>query len=81
MKKTWIALTLAGALCVPLAGCAGDKTGSNLMPSVSPTTQVTPNMDSDNSALEEMGEGIKDTLDDLGAGARSMAQDTKRAME
>ena len=140
MKKTWIALTLAGALCVPLAGCAGSKTGSTLMtPNTDPTAQVTPgtsigetNTDAANggnnvsggaavgdkgtrnvtrsgntttgtnrstttgtgstktttgtgrandSALEQMGEGVKDTLDDLGSAARGMAQDAKRAME
>lgn len=128
MKKTWIALTLAGVLCVPLAGCAGNKTGSDVMPGTSPTTQVTPNVgggddsvigdpttgtenpvDGDtiggqdasdsnatntqrsaagrgtgranDSALEQVGEGIKDTLDDLGADARRMAQNAKRTME
>lgn len=137
MKKTWIALTLAGALCVPLAGCAGDKTGSNMTPNTSPTAQTTTsptpgngidaanggNNDggtmvgdenaaatgrsatnatgrsatngtvsngtrvttgtgrANNSAMEQVGEGIKDTLDDMGNAARSMAQDAKRAME
>ncbi len=136
MKKTWIALTLAGALCVPLAGCAGSKTGTNLMPDTSPTAQTTTsptpgnsigenNTDAanggnnvsgaevggdnagtnatgrsaingtasngarvttgagraNNSALERVGEGVKDTLDDMGNAARSMAQDAKRAMQ
>lgn len=136
MKKTWIALTLAGALCVPLAGCAGDKTGTNLMPDTSPTAQTTVSptpgngIDAANggnndggtmvgdenaaannrsainatgrsatngtasngtrvttgagransSALERVGEGVKDTLDDMGNAARGMAQDAKRAM-
>lgn len=138
MKKTWIGLSLAAALCLPLAGCAGDKTGSEIDPggTVSPTAQTTPtatpggtdsngvtggvNGDdvntnaanggnnvsdapvgdagtqrsvtrgantnigtgrADDSALERIGDGIKDTLDDMGNGARSMAQDAKRAME
>ena len=139
MKKTWIALTLAGALCVPLAGCAGDKTGGNLMPGSNPTAQVTPGNDfgetntdaanggnnvsgadvgdpdarsitgrvnnatgmgrtnsttgtsnansstgtgrSNDSALERVGEGVKDTLDDMGSAARSMAQDAKRMVK
>lgn len=130
MKKTWIGLSLAAALCLPLAGCAGDKTGSEIMPgtstSPSPTTQATANPTpgnsegetntnaanggnnvddtpvgdagaqhsvtrgantgigtgrADDSALERIGDGIKDTLDDMGNGARSMAQDAKRAME
>lgn len=38
MKKTWICLGLSLALCLPLAGCAGDKTGS-VTPS--PTAGVT----------------------------------------
>lgn len=134
MKKTWIALTLAGALCVPLAGCAGSKTGTNMLPDTSPTAQTTTsptpgngiggdNTDAanggnndggtmvgdenaaandrsatnatgrsaingtagtgraNNSAMEQVGEGIKDTLDDMGNAARSMAQDAKRAMQ
>lgn len=131
MRKTWIGLCLAAALCLPLAGCAGDKTGSDLTPgtTTSPTAQTTPtaapngndevlggdvdsgetNTDAanggnnvsgapvggdstrmgtsnatgraDDSALERMGEGVKDTLDDLGSGARRMAQDAKRAIQ
>lgn len=133
MKKTWIGLTLAAALCLSLAGCAGDKTGGEITPGAStePTAQTTPTAApegaegngvtdgdasnaeegtdaanggsnsgealegnentrmgttrasgrADNSALERMGDGIKDTLDDMGAGARRMAQDAKRAME
>ena len=130
-KTTWIALSLAAALCMPLAGCAGDKTGGEIG-TTEPTAQTTPtntpdgvtggdlgdgetNTDAanggnnvsgapvgdenarvgttrganantgmgraDGSALERMGEGIKDTLDDMGSGARRMAQDVKRAME
>lgn len=131
MRKTWIGLCLAGLLCLPLAGCAGNKTGGDITPgtTANPTAQTTPtaaphptdevlggdvdsgetNTDAANggnnvsgapvggdssrigtsnatgnandSALERMGEGVKDTLDDLGNGARSMAQDAKRAME
>lgn len=131
MKKTWIGLCLAAALCLPLAGCAGDKTGGEMTPgTTSPTAQATPtvrpngtdddviggdvgsgetNTDAANggnnvsgapvgdenarigtarttgragdSALERVGDGIKDTLDDMGNGARNMAQDAKRAME
>lgn len=129
MKKTWIGLGLSLALCLPLAGCAGNKTGGDIMPGTTtdPTTQSTPtampngtdndvigsngetNTDAanggnnvsgapvgddnarmgttrgtgrtDNSALERVGDGVKDTLDDLGNGARRMAQDAKRAME
>lgn len=135
MKKTWIGLCLTAALCLPLAGCAGDKTGEDITPGTTgdPTTQVTSttkptatpdptdevlggdvdsgetNTDAanggnnvsgapvgdentrmgttrstgraDDSALERMGDGIKDTLDDLGNGARAVARDAKRAME
>ncbi len=135
MKKTWIGLCLTAALCLPLAGCAGDKTGEDITPGTTthPTTQTTPtakptatpdptdevlggdvgsgetNTDAanggnnvsgapvgdenarigtsydagraGNSALERMGDGIKDTLDDLGNGARAVARDAKRAME
>lgn len=135
MKKIWIGLCLTAALCLPLAGCAGDKTGGEINSdgTVNPTTQTTPtttptatpnptddvlggdvgsgetNTDAanggnnvsgtpvgdenarmgttraagraDDSALERMGDGIKDTLDDLGNGARAMARDAKRAME
>lgn len=131
MKKTWIGICLTAALCVPLAGCAGDKTGGDITPGTTtdPTTQTTPtatpggtddviggdvgsgenNTDAANggnnvsgstvgdenarmgttratgrandSALERVGDGIKDTLDDMGSGARRMAQDAKRAME
>lgn len=130
MKKTWIALSLALAMCLPLAGCAGDKTGGEITPgtdgSPSPTAQTTPtaaptpgndagedNTDAanggnnvsgapvgdenarvgtarsagqnagraDDSMLERIGDGVKDTLDDLSDGARRMAQDAKRAME
>lgn len=122
MKKTWIGLCLTAALCMPLAGCAGDKTGGEITPSdnVTPSTQATvsPTPDgegtganagtgaaegtsdengtgvedatngtvrsmgrSNDSALERVGEGIQDTLDDMGSGARRMAQDAKRAME
>lgn len=128
MKKTWIALCLGLTMCLPLAGCAGDKTGDEIVPgtsaSPSPTTQATAsptpgsgtgetNTDAanggnnvsgapvgdenarvgtargtvvgtgrtDNSALERIGDGVKDTLDDLGNGARNMAQDAKRAMQ
>lgn len=123
MKKTWIGLGLAALFCLPLAGCAGDKTGGDVTPegTVRPTTQATasptpnggdngvtdnnggvagdpitgtqePVVDgdsnarmgtgrADNSALERVGDGIKDALDDMGNAARGMAQDAKRAME
>lgn len=131
MKKTWIGLTLAAALCLSLAGCAGNKTGGEITPgsSAEPTAQVTTDPGTgtgtatggdasnaetgtdaanggnnsgealegnentrmgttrgttgraDDSALERMGDGIKDTLDDMGTGARRMAQDAKQAME
>lgn len=141
-KKTWIGLCLTAALCLPLVGCAGDKTGEDITPgtTTNPTAQTTPtttptatpdptddvlggdadrgetNTDAanggnnvsgtpvgddvgtqrsvtrgatnnigtgrtDDSALERMGDGIKDTLDDMGNGARRMAQDAKRTME
>lgn len=131
MRKTWIGLCLAGLLCLPLAGCAGNKTGGDIPPgtTANPTAQTTPtaaphptdevlggdvdsgetNTDAANggnnvsgapvggdssrmgtsnttgrandSALERVGDGVKDTLDDMAGGARRMAQDAKRAME
>lgn len=135
MKKIWIGLCLAAAMCLPLAGCAGNKTGGEIdhTGTVNPTAQTTHtptptatphptdevlggDVDSgetntnaanggnnvsgtpvgdenarigtsyaagraNDSALERVGDGVQDTLDDLGNGARSMAQDAKRAME
>ena len=119
MKQTWIALTLVGALCVPLAGCAGNKTGSNLIPGAGPTVQVTPDNsfgesstdaanggnnvsgaavgddnargvtgrsntttgNANDNTLDRIGEGVKDTLDDMGTAARGMAQDAKRMVK
>lgn len=134
-KKTWIGLCLTAALCLPLVGCAGNKTGEDITPGTTtdPTAQTTPtttptvtpdgtdngigdnadrgetNTDAANggnnvsgtpvgdenarigtsyaagrttdSAMERIGDGVKDTLDDLGNGARNMAQDAKRAMQ
>lgn len=135
MKKTWSCLCLAALLTLPLAGCAGRRTGSlvgdmNASPSpshaiVSPSPDVNKgrsglagsdgivggaggdnnasgihngagvngagNTGNDNvvgdlgrmgtSAVEEVGEGIKDTLDDLGSAARRMGRDAKDAIE
>ena len=44
MKKTWMTAGLAALLVLPLAGCAGDKTGSNVTgtrPSATPSTPPT----------------------------------------
>lgn len=101
MKKSWICLCLGLALCLPLAGCAGDKTGS-MTPT--PTAGVTGNPSGTTSGqplvtdppeedrntpsasptetpLEKVGDGVEDALDDLGNGARRMAQNAKRTME
>ena len=123
MKKTWSCLCLAALLTLPLAGCAGRRTGSltgDMDPSASPSHAiVSPSPDvnkgrsglagsdgivggaggdngagntgNDNvvgdlgrmgtSAVEGVGEGIKDTLDDLGSAARRMGRDAKDAIE
>lgn len=116
MKKTWMAAGLAAMLVLPLAGCAGSRTGSNVTgttPSAAPT-QTLPTPDgmldpdagrddlagadgivgggdagagntgednapgrADDSPLEDLGEGIRDTLDDMGAAARDMGRDAR----
>lgn len=135
MKKTWSCLCLAALLTLPLAGCAGRRTGSlagdmdanpspshaieSTMPNVSDGwddlagsdgivggaggdnnatgihngTDVNGagNTGNDNvvgdlgrmgtSAVEGVGEGIKDTLDDLGSAARRMGRDARDAIE
>ena len=112
MKKTWMTAGLAALLVLPLAGCAGNKTGSGdigTTPSNPPTqTAPSPSMMPDledgwedlagadgivgddavdgdhnapgqagNSALEDLGEGVKDTLDDLGDAARDAGSDAR----
>ncbi len=114
MKKTWLCLSLAALLALPLAGCAGQRTGSNLgdmNPTASPSAMPdlndgrddlagsdgvvgdngAGNTGNDNaiddlgrmgsSALERAGEGIRDTLDDMGDAARRMGRDARDAIE
>lgn len=134
MKKTWSILCLAALLALPLAGCAGGRTGSDMGgATVSPSQTIQSpspsaghvgdlglgdddlagsdgvvggsggdnrgdtavgsgagntgddyaanNGRSDDSALERVGEGVQDTLDDVGGAARRMGQDAKNALE
>lgn len=120
MKKTWSCLCLAALLTLPLAGCAGRRTGSlvgDMDASASPSHAIASSMPDMNrgrsglagsdgivggvngagntgddnvvgdlgrmgaSAVEGVGEGIKDTLDDLGSAARRMGRDAKDAIE
>ncbi len=118
MKKTWITACLAALLVLPLAGCGGDRTGSDVTtPSPSPSQTVPPSHlpDPDNgsdelagadgvvggqehsgtgntgddkapgqaedSPLEDLGEGVRDTLDDMGDAARDMGRSARNAIE
>lgn len=111
MKKTWSILCLAALVALPLAGCAGDRTGSDMGgATASPSQAIHSNMpggDEDlagsdgvvggsgagntgndaadgrsiDSPLERVGEGVQDTLDDMGDAARRMGQDAKNALE
>lgn len=133
MKKTWLCVCLAALLTLPLAGCAGDRTGNHVgdmnasaSPSATHSPSATPDLNDgrddlagsdgivggaggdngasgitdgngagntgdDNavddlgrmgsSAIERAGEGIRDTLDDMGSAARRMGRDAKDAIE
>ncbi len=127
MKKTWMAVCLAALLVLPLAGCGGDRTGSNMaQPSPSAGTgagaganQTAPSSmpdpedgfedlagpdgvvggdeaggggagetgngnapgQAESSPLEDLGEGVQDTLDDMGDAARDMGRDARDAIE
>lgn len=111
MKKTWSILCLAALVALPLAGCAGDRTGSDMGgATASPSQAIHSNMPggdedlagsdgvvggsgagntgngdatgrADDSALEEMERGVRNTLDDLGSAARRMGEDARRAIE
>lgn len=123
MKEIWMATGLAALLVLPLAGCGGNRTGSDVtaptpsagitQASPSPSAMLDPDAGSDdlagadgvvggdaagdigagntghenhsgqadNSPLEDLGEGVKDTLDDMGSAARQMGRDAQRAIE
>lgn len=110
MKKTWSILCLAALMALPLAGCAGKRTGSDMglasaSPSAIHSNMPTGNEDlagsdgivgdngvgntgndnaisrAGNSALERIGDGVQNTLDDMGDAARHMGQDAKNALD
>lgn len=123
MKKTWMAACLAAFLALPLAGCAGDQTSSNVTgPSAQPSQSAAPSPSAaadpnpgdddlagadgivggaddagdigtgntgndnapgqaDDSPLEDLGDGVQDTLDDMGSAARDMGRDARDAIE
>lgn len=66
MNKTFTALALGLALAMPLAGCSGgDANRSGGAANQDP--------------VEDIGQGIENTLDDMGDAARDMGRDAQRA--